>query len=210
MWLKPGGRGMAFSATQSIAIDRIAFSWEARFRIAGPLVLSVIDDYEAEEGQLAVLLCGIPLQRERGAATVEGEALRYLAELAFAPPAVLRNSQLEWRELDGPRVEVATSVGGQRLAVAIEFDSDGNIASTSSQMRKLKVKGEWQRTPWGGRFRDYRQVGPLLLPAQAEAYWDLDSGRYVYWRANILSAELIAEPFRRPSRRRGDAASAAR
>lgn len=86
MWLKPGGRAMRFAATQSFATERVAFWWRARFPIAGPIALSVIDEYADEDGQLAVHLLGVPLQRQRGPETVAGEALRYLAELPLAPP----------------------------------------------------------------------------------------------------------------------------
>ena len=39
MWIKPGGRGMGFSARQYFAVDRVAFSWQARFPLLGPLAL---------------------------------------------------------------------------------------------------------------------------------------------------------------------------
>jgi hypothetical protein len=28
-------------------------------------------------------------------------------------------------------------------------------------------------------------------------YWDLDEGRFVYWRGRVTSAELLDEPFER-------------
>ena len=42
---------------------------------------------------------------------------------------------------------------------------------------------------------EYAQVGPLYLPTAGEAYWELDSGRYVYWRGTITGAEVLDEPF---------------
>src|SRR5579884_635194 len=97
MWLKPGGRAMRFEATQSFAVRRVAFWWHARFPLVGPLSLHVVDDYAVGDGKLEVRLFGVTLQRQRGPETVKGEALRYLAELPFVPPAILLNEQLEWR-----------------------------------------------------------------------------------------------------------------
>jgi hypothetical protein len=197
MWLKPGGRGMRFLATQSFAIKRVAFWWRARFPLLGPLALTVVDEYADGDGQLAVRLLGLPVQRQRGPETVSGEALRYLAELAFAPPAILHNHELEWRHLDARTAEVATSVRGERLTVKLEVDNDGDIVHASSEMRRYKAGDEWVPTLWGGDFGDYRTFGGLRVPSSGQAYWQLPEGRYVYWRATVTSAEPLDDPFRR-------------
>lgn len=193
MWLRPGGRGMRFTATQELAGDRVAFAWRARFPLAGPLALSVVDAYDGTSGELTVRLLGLPLQRERGPETSAGEALRYLAELPFVPPAFFHNQELEWRQLTPRSVEVAASINSERLSVAIEFDEAGDIVHTSSQMRPRKVDGQWTTTPWGGEFRRYAHLGALRVPTSGEAYWDLPEGRYVYWRGEVLSAQLLVD-----------------
>jgi hypothetical protein len=189
MWPKSGGRGMDFTAVQLSAVDRVAFSWQARFPLLGPLALRVVDDYADGGGKLEVRLFGLPLQRQRGRETTAGEALRYLAELPFVPHAILHNSELEWRELDQHAVEVATYVAGQRLAVELAFDEDGDIVGSSSQDRRREVGKEWRPTPWGGRFSRYETLGGVRVPTFAEAYWDLPEGRYVYWRGTVLALE---------------------
>jgi hypothetical protein len=40
MWQKPGARRMRFEATEDFAVDRVAFSWRARFPIVGRLALT--------------------------------------------------------------------------------------------------------------------------------------------------------------------------
>lgn len=82
-------------------------------------------------------------------------------------------------------------VGGDRLAVAIEFDEAGDFVRASCQTRKRKVEGNWRATPWGGEFRDYADFDGLRLPQAGEAYWDLPEGRYVYWRGEITGAEVV-------------------
>jgi len=197
MWMKPGARPRSFTAVQRLAVDRVAFSWGARFPLLGPLELRVVDDYDAGRGALTISIFGLPVRRQQGPETIRGEALRYLAELPLVPPALMRNGDLEFREIDQRRIEVATNVLGERLAVTLELDESGNMIRASTTMRELERDGGWRATPWGGEFRDYTQIGPLLLPAEAEAHWGLDTGRYVYWRGRITEAALVDEPFRR-------------
>ena len=52
----------------------------------------------------------MPLRRNGGAGLAQGEAFRYLAEIAWVPQAILANPQLTWREVDEQSVEVSTSV----------------------------------------------------------------------------------------------------
>ena len=201
VWRKPGGRALRFTASQRFAVDRVAFSWQARFPIVGPLAIAVVDDYASGEGKLEVRVLGLPVQRQRGHETVRGEALRYLAELAWAPHAIASNPELDWRELDDGKAEVATEVAGERLAVEIEFDGAGDIVRTSSQMRLIKMEKSWVRRPWGGEFGEYARLGGIRVPTRAEAYWDLEQGRFVYWRGRVTSVELLDEPIEREAPR---------
>jgi hypothetical protein len=198
---KPGGRALRFTASQRFAVDRVAFSWRARFPAVGPLALEVVDDYDRGEGKLELRLFRVPVQRQRGRETVIGEAMRYLAELAWAPHAIANNRELDWRELDDSKVEAATNVDGERLAVEVEFDGAGDIVRTSSHMRLIRIEKRWVRRPWGGEFREYVRLGGIRIPAEAEAYWDLEQGRFVYWRGRVISAELLEEPFERQAGR---------
>ena len=93
----PTARTLRFTATQSIAVERIAFSWRATFPIAGPLAMTVADEFSGDEGKLVVRLLGFPLSRQTGPEVSTGEALRYLAELPLVPFAMIHNPELEWR-----------------------------------------------------------------------------------------------------------------
>jgi hypothetical protein len=132
MVLKPGGGARRFTATEEFAVDRVAFAWRARLPI-GPLSLRVVDSYDAGDGRLEVRLLGLPLQRKRGPELAEGEAYRYLAEIPWAPQAIIANPQLEWRQLENRSVEVATRVRGRRLAVRLRFNDAGEIAQTFAE-----------------------------------------------------------------------------
>jgi hypothetical protein len=92
---------MAFTATQTISTRTCEFDWRAK---AGPIgIISARDALENGEGRLDITAFGlIPIARaDHTPALVRGELLRYLAELAWAPAAILLNTALRWRE-DGP------------------------------------------------------------------------------------------------------------
>ena len=190
MWKKPGGRPMSFKATEDFAVDRVAFSWRARFPIVGPLVMTVVDEFAADEGQLRVSLLGLPLQTQRGPETAVGEAMRYLAELALVPQAIAANRELEWREVGERAVEVACEVGSARAAVQWEFDDVGDLARVTGVRGFLDGKTIVPR-PWGGDFGEYASFAGIRIPAFAEVWWELPEGRFVYSRGTVISLELI-------------------
>lgn len=181
MWLKPGGRALPFTAVEELEVGRIAFSWRARFSFG----LRVVDGYDGEEGRLDVRLLGLPLKRQRGPEITEGEILRYLAELPWVPPATDRNAELEWRQLDARTTEVGT----QGLTVRRELDDHGDVVRVSSEMRRYEGKP----TPWAGEYSRYETLGGMRLPTRAEVWWDLESGRYVYWRGRVIAARRQTE-----------------
>ena len=191
MCQKPGGRWVRFSAVEELAVEEVAFSWRARFPIAPLVSLRVVDRYAASEGLLeARLLRLVPVMRARGQEAAEGQALRYLSELAWVPQAMFANRQLVWRELDGQTVEVATRAGSTRVALRLEFDAAGDVVGTWANARP-RIEGK-KTVPrqWVGVFGDYGVVGGIRLPTRGEARWELPEGPFTYWRGRITSLEL--------------------
>ena len=195
MWSKPGARPMHFAATERFAVDRVAFCWRARFRIAPAVAINVSDCYDAGEGSLRVKLFGVPLQRRSGPEVALAEAFRYLAELPWAPFAIAANRELDWEERDARSVEVSCRVNEKRLGVIFDFDASGDIVRCSAAARPRDVGGETIPTPWGGELSEYRPLDGIRLPTFGEVYWDLPEGRFVYWRGRITGVGLLEEAF---------------
>jgi len=190
MWKRPGARALRFQATEDFAVDRVAFSWRARFPIAGPLALTVVDGYADGAGHLRVSLLGVPLQTQAGPETDVGEVMRYLAELAWAPHAIVANRQLAWRELDGSSVEVSCAVREHRVAVRWELDDAGDLVRATG-MRPYRSGKLFVERSWGGEFGEYEELAGIRIPGSGQAWWELPGGRFVYWRARIDALELI-------------------
>ena len=106
---------MAFTATQTISTHACGFDWQAK---AGPFgMVSARDALERGEGRLDIMAFGlIPIARaEHTPALVRGELMRYLAELAWAPAAILLNTTLRWR-VDSPDTLVVSAGVGSPIA----------------------------------------------------------------------------------------------
>jgi hypothetical protein len=188
MTLKPAARPRRFSATEKIAVDRVAFAWRARFPVIGPISLQVTDSYDGQDGQLEVRLLGLPLRRQSGPDLTLGEVYRYLAEIVWAPQAIIANRQLEWRQLAESAAEVATRVGDERVAVRLEFNARGEIDRTFAERPRLEAGNAI--TPWIGEYREYRERCGAWIPTQGEVRWELSDGPFTYWRGTITSLEL--------------------
>jgi hypothetical protein len=172
-------------------VGRIQFAWRARFPIVPLVSLRVVDWYGGDGGGLAARLWGlIPVTRARGDEVAKGESMRYLAELAWVPYAIVGNRELEWRDVDETKVEVATRVGGARAAVRLHFDGTGDIVAVSADARPRMVGKRAVDTPFSGRYGEYRDFGGLRVPTTGEVAWELSDGPFVYFRGRVIGLEL--------------------
>jgi hypothetical protein len=200
MLLKPDAAPRRFSAIEDFAIDRVAFAWRAWFPIVGPIGFRVTDSYDGRDGLLDVRLTGLSIQRDHGAWLARGEAYRYLAEIAWIPHAILANRELEYNEIDARTVEVATRVGGARIAVGLVFNERGEIEQTVADRPRLEADGAV--TPWIGVYRDYRDLCGVRVPTRGEVRWEPADGPFTYWHGRITALELREEPLRAPTTNR--------
>jgi len=178
-----------FRATQTMATRTCSFDWQARF---GPLgMIGVRDAYIAGEGKLSVEALGfIPILRAQSSVQLRrGELMRYLAELAWAPDAILLNTELRWRQ-DGPdTLAVSAGSGDAEAEIVLNLDSEGRIAGAFAPDRARSIKPPYQLTPWRGRFSDYRRHQGLWIPFAGEVGWEIDGQLTTYFQCQIDSWE---------------------
>ena len=176
---------LSFTATQTISTRECAFDWRAR---VGPFgMVSARDALTGGEGRFDVMAVGvIPIARaEHSSALLCGELMRYLAELAWAPDAILLNTALRWRT-DGPdRLAVSAGVGDTAAEIMLSLDSDGRIAGGFAPDRPRSATAPVLPTPWRGRFFDYRLHDTMWLPFAGEVAWVIEGKESVYWQGRI-------------------------
>jgi hypothetical protein len=186
-------RWMTFRATQTISALQCRFDWRARAGFAG--LIAARDALTEEGGRFDVRALGfIPIVRaEHSSALMRGELMRYLAELAWAPDAILHNAELRWRE-DGPdKLAVSAGSGETAAEVVLSLDGEGRIAGGFAPDRPRSAKAPFLPTPWRGRFSDYRHHDGMWLPFAGEVAWLIDGKEDVYWQGQVEHWETIAD-----------------
>lgn len=176
---------LAFTATQTISTRACEFDWRAK---AGPFgMISGRDALERGEGRFDIMALGIiPIARARHTpALVRGELMRYLAELPWAPAAILLNTTLRWREVGPDTLAVSAGVEETASEVMLSLDSDGRIAGGFASDRPRSATAPFLPTPWRGRFSDYRLHSGMWLPFAGEVAWEIDEKESLYWQCRI-------------------------
>ncbi len=194
MQLKPGQAWQRVDARQSIATGAPAFVWQARQPWGPVSKFQVLDAYAAGRGQLVVRLLGLlRIVRATGPDIDRGEAMRYLAELPWAPDAILGNPDVSWRQIDETRAEARLEGDGWQASVEFRFDAHGDIVEAFAPDRPATgADGRAALLPWKGAFSDYRQIGPRRIPARAEVGYVYPDGYRAYFRGAIT--EYSAPP----------------
>lgn len=176
---------MAFTATETLSTRDCAFDWRAGF---GPFgLISVRDALERGEGRLDVKALGlVPIaSAPRTPELMRGELMRYLAELPWAPAAILLNSKLRWREAGQDALAVSAGAGETLTEVVLDLDSDGRIVGAFAPDRPRSVGTAYLPTPWRGQFTDYRLHEGRWIPFAGEVAWEIDGRPEVYWQGTI-------------------------
>lgn len=185
----PTKKWMSLRAAQTIDLQRCCFDWRAT---AGPFgAMSIRDALEPDGGRLEVKALGfIPIAREgQSAALTQGELMRYLAEVAWAPDAILANRDLRWSD-HGPR---SLTVAAGTAAVMLTLGEDGLIAQTFAPDRPRSTPNGMIPTPWRVNFWDYRQIGDQMIPHSANISWTVDGAEQVYGEFSLIDWRLVTD-----------------
>ena len=176
---------MPFTARQTIDNDGSNFAWHARIAPLG--AVSVCDALDQGVGQLDVTALGfIPLVRTVSTpALVRGELMRYLAELAWAPDAILRNPALRWRETAAGEIVVGAGTDASAVEVTFSLDSVGRIETAFASDRPRSAVEPILPTPWRGRFWDYRRHEDRWIPFAGEVAWVIEGREEIYWQGTV-------------------------
>ena len=121
-----------------------------------------------------------------------GEALRYLAELPWAPDAILGNPALRWRMVGDDWAEVSMQTADGPVALRLRFDGAGDIVEVFAEARDTTDdEGNPVALPWQGVFRDYRMIGARRIPVEGEVGYIRDEGFRPYWQGRITGYSVV-------------------
>ncbi|MBL8289132.1 MAG: hypothetical protein JNL85_14220 [Rubrivivax sp.] len=182
-----GEQWKPFTSRQRVVTRRPGFVWDGRVMMAPGLAVHVHDAYVDGEGILEPAVAGLlTLANLRDRQEVaRGELMRFLAEAAWYPTALLPSQGLRWEPIDERSARATLADGPIRLSMTFRFGADGLIESVRAEDRGRTVDGRVVPTPWEGRLSNYQRRDGLLVPLEGEVAWLTPQGRLPYWRGTI-------------------------
>lgn len=176
-----------FRSTQHVIVRSSGFLWDARIHAAPALPVFVRDAYVAHQGILKATIWGLfPVMKEpQTPELAHGQLMRFLAEAAWYPTALLPRHGVQWHAVDDSHARAALTDGRTTVALTFAFAEEGWVRSVRAEARHRRVNGRLEATVWEGRFWNYEMRDGLLIPLNAEVSWLLPEGPKPYWRGRI-------------------------
>ena len=178
-----------FTSTQRLIAQRPGFDWEGRIEMIPGLTARVHDAYIAGEGVLHATLFGlVSLANLRGTPEIaQGELMRFLAEAAWYPTALLPSQGVQWTAVDDFSAKATLKDGETAVTLLFRFDENGMIQSARADARGRTVAGVTIPTPWEVQWSNYQLRDGMCVPTGGEVAWMLPEGPQPYFRGRTTS-----------------------
>jgi hypothetical protein len=180
-------RWRPFTSDQKVVTRRPGFDWDGRIAMLPGVPVRVHDAYVAGEGILHASLLGLfPVANLHDTkALAEGELMRFLAEAAWYPTALLPSQGVRWEAVDDRSARGTLTDGEVHATLLFTFNAQGLIDRVRAEARGRTVNGTTIPTPWGGHFWNYEKREHMLVPLDGEVSWLLPEGPKPYWRGHL-------------------------
>lgn len=182
-----------FTSDQKVVTQRPGFDWDGRVAMMPGLPVRVHDAYVVGEGILHASLLGLfTVADQRGADDIaEGELMRFFAEAAWYPTALLPSQGVRWEAVYESSARATLTEGDISTTMLFTFNEQGLIDTVRAEARGRIVDGQGVPTPWQGRFWSYDERSGMRVPLDGEAAWLPLEGEKPYWRGRIT--EIVYE-----------------
>ena len=184
-----GEQWKPFTSMQRAVIHRPGFLWNGRVAMLPGLAAHVHDSYIAGTGGLHAAMLGLftVAEVQGGGEIARGELMRYFAEMAWYPTALLPSQGVRWEAVDD-RSAHATLVDAQlTLTLLFRFDEAGLITSVHADARGAGVGKDMVMLPWECSVSSYQMRDGMMVPTRGEAAWLRPEGRKPYFIGNLTS-----------------------
>ncbi len=186
-----------FTSRQRVITRKPGFLWDARINMFPGMSAYVEDSYIAGRGRLMAKLLGLftVADSQGEGENARGEFMRYFAEAAWYPTALLPSQGVQWEAMDDTTANATIVDGPIRLTLLFRFNDAGLIASVHAEARGAGVgeDGVMVMLPWDCGLSNYKQQDGMLVPMAGEAAWVRPAGRKAYFVGQIktLSYEFL-------------------
>lgn len=184
-----GEQWKPFTSRQRVIVQRPGFLWNARIALAPGVSVRVHDSYADGEGLLHAAVSGLfsVADLRGGGELARGELMRFFAEAAWYPTALLPSQGVRWTAVDEHSANATLTDGALSITLLFRFDDAGLMASVRAEARGRMVGGETSMAPWEGRWSHHQRVDGMTVPLTGEVAWLLPEGRKTYWRGTVTS-----------------------
>ena len=185
-----------FTSRQRVVTRRPGFLWDAQMSMLPGLTVRVVDSYIAGKGLLHAAILGLfTVADVSGHGEIaRGELIRFFAEMAWYPTALLPSQGVRWEALDD-RSANATIVDGLLTATLLfRFNDAGLIDSVHADARGAMVGKEMIMTPWEGSWSNYQTRNGMTVPFTGEVAWVRPGGRKPYFLGTVASLSYEFSP----------------
>lgn len=182
-------RWRPFNSEQQVITQRPGFDWDGTISMMPGVSVRVHDAYVAGEGIMHAAMFGLfPVVDLRGSTDLaEGELMRFLAEAAWYPTALLPSQGVRWEAVDEGAARATLADGTVAVTLLFRFGEDGMIDTVAAAARGRMVGSEVIPTPWQARVWNYEQRARMQVPLQGEVAWLTEAGAHPYWRGRITT-----------------------
>jgi hypothetical protein len=180
-------RWKPFTSDQQVITQRPGFDWDARIAMMPGLTVRVHDAYASGQGSLHGALLGlITVVDMRDSRNIsEGELMRFLAEAAWYPTALLPSQGVNWAAVDARSARATLVDGPIGITMLFGFDEQGLMDTVRAEARGRTTGDKIIPTPWQGRFWNYQEQQGMHVPMEGEVAWLAAEGTKPYWRGRI-------------------------
>jgi hypothetical protein len=177
-----------FEATQFVTTHPPGFEWDARIRMAPGVDVWVRDAYALGAGSLraAISGCITVADMHDTAASARGELMRFLAEAAWYPTALLPSQGVIWESIDETSSRATLRDGTTTVSLDFTFGEDGLIAQVWTAARPRTATGS---APWRCRISNYELRCGMRIPLSGEVEWELPAGPTPYFKGRMCTID---------------------
>ena len=185
-----------FTSRQRVVTHRPGFLWDAKILMWPGLTVRVVDSYIAGTGLLRAAVLGVFTMADiRGGGEIaRGEIMRYFAESAWYPTALLPSQGVRWEAVDDRSANATLVDGPLSLSLLFRFNDAGLIASFRAEARGGMVGKDMVMAPWEGNWSNYRVHHGVQVPFTGEVAWMRPEGRKPYFVGTVTSLTFEFSP----------------
>ncbi|ACV25527.1 DUF6920 family protein [Kangiella koreensis] len=183
----------SFSAQHQVTPLSKSFEWNARVTLFPALWISIQDRYLDRVGSGHIKLWSIiPVANDGGHMEINsGELHRYLAEGVWYPTALLPESGVTWKAIDGGKALASITIDNITVALEFTFNERGEVVAVYTDGRYGRFGEGYQQKPWEGHFKDYHEVNGMKVPRYGEVGWWVDGQYELVWKGDIIKTEIV-------------------